>query len=243
MVDDRAQGCDPGRVSADAYEHWKRVADVTFGALLLVSLAPLMVTIAFAVRLTSTGPVLFRQLRVGRGGRLFRICKFRTMRVDADRSGPLITSSADGRVTPLGRILRRTKLDELPQLLNVIAGDMSFVGPRPQVERFAARFPMAYRQAILSMRPGITGPTQLLFRHEEEMLQGVDDPEEYYIRELLPSKCRTDADYVQQRSLRRDAAIALETAVVFVRGNSKRVGRRITRVVAPEPTVESEEQA
>jgi lipopolysaccharide/colanic/teichoic acid biosynthesis glycosyltransferase len=210
-----------------SYESVKRLGDILAGTLLLVLSSPLLLFVAIWIRLTSPGSVLYRQARVGRGNRLFYVFKFRTMFENADRVGPLITSSDDSRVTPVGRMLRATKLDELPQLLNVVKGDMSLVGPRPQVPDFVQHFSAEHRLIILGVRPGITGPTQIRFRCEEQMLEGIPDRERYYIETLLPLKCLLDVDYVQRRSLGYDACVLVQTARIFSGAMARRVfGRR-----------------
>lgn len=207
----------------------KRAIDIVASAILLVLLSPLFVLLALLIRHGSKGPVFFRQERVGRASHRFRILKFRTMHTGADKQGPLITSSDDTRVTPIGRVLRSTKLDELPQLVNVLRGDMSLVGPRPQVPRFVDQFPPHLRDIILAVRPGVTGPTQIQFRHEENLLQGLADRERYYIEELLPIKCRMDVEYVQRRSLWYDLRVLHNTAWTSLPGTHARVYSSNTR--------------
>lgn len=211
-----------------SYERVKRIGDIVLGVVLFLLLSPFLLAAAIAVRLSSPGPIFFRQLRVGRNNRLFHILKFRTMFVDADQIGPLITSRDDHRVTRIGAFLRRTKLDEFPQLINVVRGDMSLVGPRPQVPRFVCRFPDEYRDVVLAVRPGITGPTQIKFRNEEDLLAGQKDSEQFYVRELLPVKCQMDAEYVQRQSLGYDVRVVCETAAIFMRGNARKVGHGVS---------------
>ena len=187
----------------------KRALDLALAATGLVTTAPALVLIALLIRRSSAGPVIFRQERVGRYGRPFRIHKFRTLRVDAP--GPLVTASSDRRVTPLGGVLRRTKLDELPQLWDVLRGEMSLVGPRPEVPTYAALWPAAERETILSVRPGITDPVSLMFRNEAEELSLAADPDQHYRTALLPRKAQLYAEYVQTRSLAGDVAILLRT--------------------------------
>ena len=160
----------------------KRVFDVAVSAAALVILSPVLALVAAAVKLDSPGPVIFRQVRVGRGGRLFRISKFRTMSVaPPGRAGPDITVEGDARVTRVGRLLRATKLDELPQLVDVLRGDMSLVGPRPELPAYVDRWPAQARATILSVRPGITDPASVAYRHESEQLASAPDPESYYL--------------------------------------------------------------
>lgn len=189
----------------------KRILDTSAAACGLLFLLPLLAAIALAVRLTSPGPALFAQERLGRGGRTFRMYKFRSMVADADRRGARVTAGGDPRVTPLGRLLRYTKLDELPQLWNVLKGEMSLVGPRPEVPEFAALFPEQYAR-ILDVRPGITHRATLAFRSEERILADaqVAAPREFYIDRVMPRKL---AMYEQglQDPLLRDVWTILET--------------------------------
>lgn len=192
-----------------------RLLDMLIALAMLVALSPVLLLVALVVKCSSRGPLFYRQKRVGRDGRLFDICKFRTMSVGADRQGPSVTSADDSRITPLGRLLRSSKLDELPQLFNVVRGDMALVGPRPQVPRFVECFDPSLRAIVLHVRPGITGPTALQFRYEEQMLADKDDRESYYIEQILPVKLEMDAEYVQTRSLRRDMSILTQTAWII----------------------------
>jgi lipopolysaccharide/colanic/teichoic acid biosynthesis glycosyltransferase len=184
--------------------------------LALVVLSPLAVPagllIALAVWLDSPGPVIYRAERVGFGGRGFAMLKFRTMRCDAAGAG--VAAAGDARITPVGRFLRATRLDELPQLVNVIRGEMSMVGPRPEAAEFVALHPDDYR-TILDVPPGITGPTQLRFAGvEARLLSGHDDPETYYRDQLLPDKVAMDVDYARSRSNRRDLRVLCQTLVL-----------------------------
>ena len=188
----------------------KRLMDWLITLALLPVALPLMVAITLWVRLDSPGPVLFRQERVGRGGRLFRIHKFRTMRLH-DGSGPQITASGDARITRAGRWLRRSKLDELPQLIDVLAGDMSLVGPRPEVPRYMALYPDEARRRILSVRPGITDRAAIGFRDEERLLADSDNPERTYVEQIMPIKQRLYLDYVAHHSIGGDLRILLAT--------------------------------
>lgn len=192
----------------------KRAFDVVVSAAGLLVLAPALCLLAALVRLSSPGPAFFRQERIGRGGRPFELLKFRSMRPSA--GGPQVTAGSDRRITPVGRFLRATKLDELPQLINVVRGDMSLVGPRPEVARYVQHYTDAQRE-VLSVRPGITGISQLLFRHEEEMLAGQEDVEGFYIREIMPQKLELDLRYVADHSVAGDAGIILRTLLAIVR--------------------------
>ncbi len=193
----------------------KRAMDVG-GVLLALPLAlPVMALIALWVRVDSPGPALFRQQRVGRGGRLFCMLKFRTMRAQAQ--GPQITATGDARITRAGRWLRASKLDELPQLINVLRGDMSLVGPRPEVPRYMALYPDDVRRQILSLRPGITDRAAIEFRDEERLLAESGDPERTYVERIMPIKQRYYLQYVAHHSLAGDARILLDTAKAVLR--------------------------
>jgi lipopolysaccharide/colanic/teichoic acid biosynthesis glycosyltransferase len=192
----------------------KRVLDliVSLGALAL--LWPLLAALAVWVKLDSPGPVLYRGRRVGRNGEPFLMYKFRTMVLGAESSGPAVTYRDDPRITKAGRFLRGTKLDELPQLLNVVKGEMSLVGPRPEDPKYVALYTKEQRQ-VLSVKPGITGPTQLEYRDEASMLQGASVDEEYVSR-IMPEKLRLDLEYVRQRSLRGDVRVLWRTATTLL---------------------------
>jgi lipopolysaccharide/colanic/teichoic acid biosynthesis glycosyltransferase len=177
----------------------KRLFDLVCCCVAVIVLLPLLAVIAIAVKLSSRGPVLFVQERVGRGGRKFKLLKFRSMVLDAHMLGPQITHGRDPRITSVGRWLRRTKLDELPQLLNVIKGDMSIVGPRPEVPRYVALYNEEQRQ-VLSVRPGLTDLATLAYRDEESLLQTAADPEMFYVKEVMPAKLRLNREYLEKRS-------------------------------------------
>lgn len=189
----------------------KRAFDFVVALGLVSVLSPVLALTALAVAAGSGFPVLFRQVRVGRNFRLFRICKFRTMRPEGERKGRKITVRGDGRVTGVGRFLRRYKLDELPQLFNVLAGDMSIVGPRPEVPEYVERYRDEYRE-LLTVRPGITDRTSVKYRSEEELLGTRSNPEEYYLQVLLPEKIRMSLEYVRSRTFWTDMKILVETA-------------------------------
>jgi lipopolysaccharide/colanic/teichoic acid biosynthesis glycosyltransferase len=188
----------------------KRLFDVAWAALGLVVLAPVLLLIALRIKLAGDGPVFFRQQRVGQGWRLFWIWKFRTMMVGAAGQGPGITCQGDDRITPVGRWLRRTKLDELPQLWNVLRGDMSFVGPRPELVQYVTRYTPAQR-AVLSLKPGITDLATLEFRDEEERLATASDIESFYLEHCLPRKIELNLQYTQRASRWQDTCIILQT--------------------------------
>lgn len=189
----------------------KRILDFTLSALMLLAFAPLLLLISIIVKTTSPGPVFYLQDRVGQGGRLFKIIKFRTMVIDADRKGPGITCAGDARVTKEGRLLRRLKLDELPQLWNVLKGDMSLVGPRPELPAYVANYDGLQRH-VLTVRPGITDTASLAYRWEEEVLAQSPTPELYYREVILPNKLDMNLLYIRQLSLLCDARILIQTA-------------------------------
>lgn len=187
----------------------KRLFDFTAALAGLAVLSPLMLLMAILVRATSPGPALFIQERVGRHGRAFRCAKFRTMCTGAQAQGT-VTTAADARVTPLGRWLRRWKLDELPQLWNVLAGRMSFVGPRPDVPGYADRLQGDDRR-ILEMRPGITGPATLLFRDEERLLALAKNPQAFNDAVVYPEKVRLNREYLETGHFGRDLGYVIAT--------------------------------
>jgi len=191
----------------------KRFFDLAGAVLVLTAASPIMVMLALAVKASSRGPFLFRQNRVGRNGQEFPVLKFRTMHCNhGNGSGPLITRSGDRRVTWMGKWLRKWKLDELPQFLNVVSGDMSLVGPRPDMSKYMGTLTGKDRN-ILYFRPGITSPATLKFRNEEEELAKVpaEELEQFYINNLLPQKIRTDLDYVESATFSSDCRILWRT--------------------------------
>jgi lipopolysaccharide/colanic/teichoic acid biosynthesis glycosyltransferase len=193
----------------------KRLVDILVAGLGLTSLAPVLGTIAAAVRLDSPGPALYRARRVGRGGVEFTMYKFRTMHVNRPAHGPRITHQSDPRVTRVGRLLRRTKIDELPQLWNVLIGDMSLVGPRPEDPHYVALYTPEQRR-VLEARPGITSLASARFRDEERLLVGADW-ERTYVTQVMAAKLAIDLDYVERRSLALDARVLWETAKSLIR--------------------------
>nr|WP_157345301.1 sugar transferase [Nocardioides sp. MAH-18] len=189
--------------------------DLVVSAVGLVLLSPVLAVVGLVVRCDSPGPALFRQQRVGRGGQPFTIHKFRTMRVDA--GGPLVTVGGESRITRSGIVLRASKLDEMPQLYDVLRGAMSLVGPRPEVAEYVALWPAEHRDLILSVRPGITDPVSLELRDEQGLLAEQDEPETYYREVLLPWKAEHYAAYVRGRTLRGDLGIIARTVWAVVR--------------------------
>ncbi len=187
----------------------KRAFDVSVSATALLILSPVLLGAAVATRLSSPGPVLFRHERLGRDREPFELLKFRTMRAGSE--GPQVTSGSDPRITAVGAVLRRTKIDELPQLVNVVRGEMSLVGPRPEVATFVDRYPAEYDE-LLTVRPGITDPASVSFRHEAELLAEQDDPEDYYINVVMPQKLELSLRYVRSAGLATDLAVLGQTA-------------------------------
>ena len=192
----------------------KRAVDIVGSGLALLVGLPLLIAIAVAVAIDSGLPVLYRQRRVGLGFRQFHLLKFRSM--VASEGGPRITVSGDSRVTRVGRLLRTTKLDELPQFWNVLAGDMSLVGPRPEVPEYVAMFRTRY-QHILSVRPGITDIASIRFRDEEELLAQSPEPVREYVERVLPVKLDLADEYLRKRSLCLDLQILAKTLLVTLR--------------------------
>ena len=189
----------------------KRGFDILASGAGLIVLSPLLLGIAVAVRVSSPGPALYRARRVGRFGKEFTLYKFRSMVVGADRRGPGITAAGDSRITGVGRFLRRTKLDELPQLINVLRGEMSLVGPRPEDPRYVALYTPEQRR-ILEQRPGITSMASLTYRDEERMLSG-EDWERVYVEQVLPAKLAIDLEYAKRATLWQDIMLILRTVL------------------------------
>lgn len=199
--------------AAEAGRGLPRAVEASLAGLGLLVSSPILLAAAGLVAATSPGPVLFKQQRVGLNGRPFTLLKLRTMKVAPE--GSQLTASGDARITPVGRWLRRFKLDEIPQLWNVVRGDMSLVGPRPEVPRYVDDSPL-WRQ-VLSARPGLTDPVTLRLRDEEALLAGADDPESFYRERLLPWKLRGYLDYLQRRSWVSDLGVLGATALAVLR--------------------------
>ena len=193
----------------------KRVMDIAISAAALCVLWPVFLLIALAIVIDDPGPVFYRQVRVGRGGRPFRIFKFRTMVVDADKKGLSITVGRDSRITRVGALLRKTKLDELAQLLNVLCGQMSFVGPRPEVPRYVELY-TPYQRQVLLVRPGITDYASIAYRNENDLLAGADDPERMYIETIMPDKIELNMKYLREISPLTDVRLMLRTVLAVI---------------------------
>ena len=190
----------------------KRLFDLSWAVLGLAILALPLALIALLVAVTSRGPVFFRQERIGRGGRPFRIWKFRTMVVDAERLGAQITVGRDPRITRIGSWLRATKIDELPQLLNVLGGEMSFVGPRPEVPKYVALYTDDQRR-VLDLRPGITDEASLKYRDESEQLARESDPHRAYVERIMPDKVRINLAYAERANIWTDTLVIIKTVL------------------------------
>ncbi len=196
-----------------------RFIDLAASGLGIVLLSPLFILIAALIKLSAPGPVFYRANRTGKDGMSFRLYKFRSMAVGADKSGPGITTAEDSRITPIGRVLRKTKLDELPQLINVIRGEMSLVGPRPEDPRYVAYYTTDQRQ-VLRVRPGITGAASLRYRDESALLTG-PDWEKTYVESIMPQKLALELTYLQQRNLLTDLRLIMLTLwTVIAHGNA-----------------------
>ena len=192
-----------------------RLLDISLSLIGLILLSPVFALAALVVKCSSPGPIFYRARRVGKDGRLFDVYKFRTMVADAAVRGPGVTASGDTRVTRAGRFLRRSKVDEMPQLFNVLKGDMSLVGPRPEDPRYVRSYSRDQLQ-VLRVKPGITSPATVLHRHEEQLLTG-PDWETRYRNEILPAKVQIELNYLSRRTLSRDLLILAQTAVALFR--------------------------
>jgi lipopolysaccharide/colanic/teichoic acid biosynthesis glycosyltransferase len=196
----------------------KRTLDISASAIGIVILSPVFVALAAAIKLDSPGPVFFRQERVGMGGKPFRIVKFRSMVAAAPSLGVALTTRNDKRITRVGAFVRKCKLDELPQLFNVLRGDMSLVGPRPEVPAFIDFYTPEQRAVIMSMRPGITDYAAIIFRDESALLSGQDDPVDVYRREIMPRKFACYEKYWRRISIGDDLRIIMATISVLALG-------------------------
>lgn len=204
------------QTDARSWSFVKRLIDIAIAAAGLLVAAPLIVVLAIAIKLDTRGPILFWQTRVGRGGKAIWVVKLRSMTVDAESKGPGVTAAGDPRVTRVGAVLRRSKLDELPQLWNVLVGDMSIVGPRPELPRYVGLYRQEWRR-ILDVRPGITDTASLTFRDEEGLLAQARDRERAYREVLLPLKVRLALEDVERTSLRHDLSVVIKTVQAVLR--------------------------
>lgn len=195
----------------------KRAMDIVLSACALAVLWPLLLLIALAIWIDDPGPVFYRQVRVGRNGKTFRIFKFRSMVMDADKKGLAITVGRDSRITRVGTVLRKTKLDELAQLLNVLLGQMSFVGPRPEVPKYVELY-TPYQRQVLLVRPGITDYASIAYRNENDLLAGAPNPEAMYIEQIMPDKIELNMKYLREISPLADIRLILKTIVAVIKG-------------------------
>lgn len=193
----------------------KRCFDVAASVVILLILSPLLLLLALAVKLDSPGPVFYRQARVGRFGKDFKIYKFRTMVQNADQIGPALTVGKDPRITRMGRLIRKCRLDEFSQLLNVLGGDMSLVGPRPEVRRYVDAYTPEYLATLL-IRPGITAPSSIAFKDEDRLLNGAENPDAVYIEKILPPKMALNLEYLRHISVPGDIAILFQTVAAVI---------------------------
>ena len=194
----------------------KRLFDIVASGLGLVVLSPLFIILAIWIKLDSKGPVFYRQVRVGRFNKDFRIFKFRSMRVGADKGSLVTIGGRDPRVTKSGYLIRKFKLDELPQLINVVIGDMSLVGPRPEVRHYVDYWTPEQKH-VLDVRPGITDPASIKFRNENELMEKADDPEKYYIEVIMQEKIKLYLEYVEKHNFFYDLGLIFKTFWVIVK--------------------------
>ena len=188
----------------------KRLFDVTAASIGLLFLSPLFVVVSLWIKLDSRGPVFYKQIRVGRNNKDFKLFKFRSMRPDSDKLGLITVGGHDPRVTRSGYFIRKYKLDEFPQLINVVKGDMSLVGPRPEVRKYVSMY-SPEQMKVLSVRPGITDPASIAYRNENEILEGKDNPDDYYVNVIMPDKLRINLEYVNNRSFLKDLKVIFAT--------------------------------
>jgi len=208
-----------------------RVFDILVSSIALCVLAVPLVLVALTVKIFDGGPVFYRQVRIGRNGKPFWFYKFRTMKVSA--GGSLVTTTGDPRVTRLGQFLRRWKLDELPQLWNILRGDMGIVGPRPEAERLVRQY-TPEQQRVLEITPGLAGMSQLVYPHEAELLRRYADPEEFYVRELMPRKIAVDLEYQRTRTFLKDLGLLGKLLWLIVFGRSRHTDHELDACAAVE---------
>ncbi len=194
-----------------------RLMDFVFSLVGLIVLAPVFLIIAIIIKLSSKGPVFYKQSRVGKNGSDFKVYKFRSMYTNADKKGLLTVGGKDSRITAVGAIIRKFKMDELPQLLNVLKGEMSIVGPRPEVRKYVSLY-NATQARVLTVLPGITDDASIAFRNENELLGLATDPEKMYVQEIMPKKIELNFSYINNRSLRKYFSIIFKTIITAVKG-------------------------
>jgi lipopolysaccharide/colanic/teichoic acid biosynthesis glycosyltransferase len=196
----------------------KRLFDILLASIGLIILAPLLIVIAIWIKLDSAGPIFFRQERVGQFGKTFLIHKFRTMVIEAEKQGLQLTTEGDKRITKSGQFLRKYKIDELPQLIDVLQGNMSLVGPRPEVPKYVAIYPEDIKREVLSVKPGITDFASIEFKDENRLLAQSEDPESTYINKILPTKLAYYKYYVEKQSIWLDTVLIYRTLKAIVGG-------------------------
>ncbi|WP_198342525.1 sugar transferase [Polaribacter sp. SA4-12] len=194
----------------------KRVFDFIISFISLLFIFPILFLISIIIKISSPGPVFYKQTRVGENNKDFKIFKFRTMHLNADKKGLLTIGGRDPRVTTIGYYLRKSKLDELPQLINVVKGDMSFVGPRPEVRQYVNLYSETQKK-VLNVKPGITDLASIEFRNENEILSEQEDPNQYYIDYIMPKKLEINLKYITQRSLIKDLDVIIKTFIAILR--------------------------
>jgi lipopolysaccharide/colanic/teichoic acid biosynthesis glycosyltransferase len=194
-----------------------RWVDCTFSIIGLIILLPVFTVVAILIKLTSKGSVIYKQARVGKNGKDFKVYKFRSMYVEADKKGLLTIGGKDARVTPVGAYLRKFKLDELPQLLNVVKGDMSLVGPRPEVRKYVEMYSVDQRM-ILAVKPGITDYASIKYRNENVLLAVASNPEELYVKEIMPKKIELNFKFINEPSIKNYFEIILKTIITSAKG-------------------------
>lgn len=199
----------------------KKLFDFAFSIAGLVILSPLFLVISVWIKLDSKGSVFYKQVRVGKNNSDFKLYKFRTMRTDSDKSGLLTVGGRDPRITGAGYFLRKFKMDELPQLFNIAAGEMSFVGPRPEVRKYVDMYNDEQRK-VLSVLPGITDVASIKYRNENELLEKAEDPESYYIESIMPDKLKLNLDYIEQRSFTNDIKVIFKTLAAITGQKSQK---------------------
>lgn len=195
----------------------KRFLDVILSMLVLVILLPLFIIISIIIACESRGGVIYAQTRVGRYNKDFKLLKFRTMYTGSDQKGLITVGDHDARITPFGYILRKSKMDEFPQLLNIIKGDMSIVGPRPEVRHYVDMY-TEEQMKVLSVRPGLTDFASLVYIDENKLLEDQENPEEFYIKEMMPRKLELNLKYIEQQSVKTDAILIFKTLKAIVSG-------------------------
>lgn len=193
----------------------KRIGDLLFALTGLLILSPFFLLIGILIKVDSTGPVFYMQERVGKDFRIFKLYKFRSMEINSDKHSAITVGARDSRITRIGYYLRKFKLDELPQLINVLKGEMSLVGPRPELKKFVDLYDMQQQQ-VLSVKPGITDMASIQFRNENEMLEGKVDPIAFYIRDIMPVKLQLNLEYIKKQSMWVDLKIILQTIILII---------------------------